>query len=110
MVLPGLPGQEVLLMPRASCPTPTRFPGASASHPRTKAPGSRHRGRAQPHCPLIDSDRGPSPTPGGPVPQRKAQPGNPQAPPTGLSPPAQPVCLEGPARDTLSLAAGQLLP
>lgn len=73
-VLPGLLGQEVLLMPRASCPTPTRFPGASASHPRTKAPGSRCRGRAQPHCPLTDSDRGPSPTPGGPVLQRKAQP------------------------------------
>lgn len=73
-VLPGLPGQEVLLMPRASCPAPTRFPGASASHPRTKAPGSRRKGRAQPHCPLTDSDRGPSPTPGGPVPQRKAQP------------------------------------
>lgn len=112
-VLPGLPGQEVLLMPRASCPAPTRFPGASASHPRTKAPGSRHRGRAQPHCPFTASRQKTQPHPRGtcapkegPVPK----PGNPQAPPTGLSPPAQPVCLEGPAQDTLSLAAGQLLP
>lgn len=112
-VLPGLPGQEVLLMPRASCPAPTCFPGASASHPRTKAPGSRHRGRAQPHCPFTAFRQKTQPHPRGtcapkegPVPK----PGNPQAPPTGLSPPAQPVCLEGPARDTLSLAAGQLLP